>query len=257
MAEEQTSRYEQYKQDRQGVRTPADVEIKYNLGQMIQLLEEHLKNQGNPHGVNLKQLAALGFKRILTSDDDMNNLIEEGVYAYLTASRPKNCPYKNAGIVEVIYAGSDTTRIIQRVTRYGVAGQTTFRTLYENNWNDWTEVALKSDTYFASGDIISTTIHTSGYVTTSGTQVYFVVPISKCVPDGLAVSIASGNGFILRQSGKYTHGSSSNGWVTPSSCSAWLLDSQTVQVRATFSDTTNVTNNDAIGVQWDGTITFS
>lgn len=111
--------------------------------------------------------------------------------------------------------------------------------------------------YYEAGDSFSTTIYTSGYVTTSATHVYFVIPVSKPIIGNPGVLVSSNEGFKLRQSGKYTHGSSSNGWVTPSSCSAWLLDSQTIQVRATFSDTTNVTNNDTIAVQWDGTITFS
>lgn len=104
-------------------------------------LVNHLDNKSNPHEVTLSQLKAFGYKRVLTSADNLNTLIEEGVYPYSTASVPQNCFYANAGVVEVIKADSDTTRIIQRVTRYGLAGASAFRTLYEGNWNTWTEYA--------------------------------------------------------------------------------------------------------------------
>lgn len=83
-----------------------------------------------------------GFKRVLTSADDLNTLFEEGVYRYSTSSVPANCPYSNAGVVEVIHSGSDSSGIIQRVSRYGEAGHTKQRILYSDSWLAWTIVPL-------------------------------------------------------------------------------------------------------------------
>lgn len=83
------------------------------------------------------------FKRVLTSDDDLNNITEPGIYRYSTSSVPKNCPYENAGTVEVIYAGS-TSGIKQVVTRYGLAGESQFRISYSGTWLDWKRYTVES-----------------------------------------------------------------------------------------------------------------
>lgn len=83
------------------------------------------------------------FKRLLTAEDDLNDIKESGVYFYSSTSVPANCPYSNAGIVEVVGTGHENTRKIQRVTRYGEAGYTTQRILDQNaDWLEWTAVPL-------------------------------------------------------------------------------------------------------------------
>lgn len=74
----------------------------------------------------------------LTSDDDLNSIFTPGMYQYATASVPQNCPFANAGIVEVIKSQS---KYIQRVTRYGVAGQSAERLCNgttSDKWLAWT-----------------------------------------------------------------------------------------------------------------------
>lgn len=70
---------------------------------------------------------------MLTADDDLNNLLISGIYQYSTDSIPANCPFANAGVVEIIRSHS---RYIQRVTRYGVAGQSAER-VYSGTTNGW------------------------------------------------------------------------------------------------------------------------
>lgn len=85
-----------------------------------------------------------GFVRQLTSEDDLNTLTETGVYTYSTSSVPKNCPYNNAGTVEVIGTGfSSGTK--QVVTRYGAVGESRFRMQYEGNWQDWERYTVYKD----------------------------------------------------------------------------------------------------------------
>ncbi len=90
----------------------------------------------------LTNLGALGFVRILTSADDLNNIVQPGIYVYYTDSIPANCPYQNAGVVEVIATNSTTGRLIQRVTRYGVSGQSSMRALDSGTWKDWVAYSM-------------------------------------------------------------------------------------------------------------------
>lgn len=111
--------------------------------------------------------------------------------------------------------------------------------------------------YYEVGDSFSEMIYTSGYLTSSATSVFFIISLSKPVIGNPTVSLSSSNGFVLRQNGKYTHGTASGSFKAPASYSAWLLDCNTIQVKAVFNDVTNTTNNDTIAVQWDGTVIFN
>lgn len=111
--------------------------------------------------------------------------------------------------------------------------------------------------YRRRGDSMNITLKTAGYVTNSGQDVTFIVPFTVPIVGSPTVTVASGSGFVLRQGNSYTHGSSASTFVTPTSYSASLATFHGITVVAKFSNTTNVTNNDAIGIYWSGTITFS
>lgn len=124
------------KQDRQGVRTAADLERKYNLGQLIKKvlrLEEYVDGK------------AFGRMRLLTSEDDCDNIKDDGVYWYSTASVPKNAPFANAAIIEVYGADNDSSQKIQRGTRYGAGGYSATRALYSGSWCEWHHYALTAN----------------------------------------------------------------------------------------------------------------
>ena len=114
--------------------------------------------------------------------------------------------------------------------------------------------------YYRAGDVINFTgnaaVRTSGYVTNSGKNVVFTIPVSKPVIGSPSITAASGQGFVLRQDGNYTHGSAASTFVKPTSYSV-VLNSSGFVVTAVFDVTTNVVNNDATGIYWDGTITLS
>lgn len=93
-------------------------------------------------------------KRTLTSDDDLNTLYEPGIYSFATASIPANSPFSNGSIVEVIYATD--ARIIQRVTRYGKAGQSAERILFGTDWLTWViddEASTTTTANYVGGNI--------------------------------------------------------------------------------------------------------
>lgn len=115
--------------------------------------------------------------------------------------------------------------------------------------------------YYKAGDVINFTgnngaVRTSGYVTNAGKNIVFTIPVSKPVIGSPSITVESGQGLVLRQNDKYTHGSAASTFVKPTSYSVILNNSGFV-VTAVFDVTTNVINNDAIGIYWDGIITLS
>ena len=114
--------------------------------------------------------------------------------------------------------------------------------------------------YYRAGDIINFTVRTSGYVTNSGKNVNFIIPITKPVIGSPTAIATSENGFILLQNG-YTHGSNGASnpvvYAKPTSYAVSANYNSGFIVTAYFDVTTNVTNNSPIGVCWDGTITLS
>lgn len=111
--------------------------------------------------------------------------------------------------------------------------------------------------YLRRGDSFNITFRGSGYVTNSGMDVSFWLPVSMPIIGSPTTVAASGSGFILRQGAKYTHGSAADVYVIPTTYEATGNYRNGIYIKAVFSDTTNVTNNDAIGIYWSGTITFS
>lgn len=112
--------------------------------------------------------------------------------------------------------------------------------------------------YYSAGDSLTLTIYTAGFVTSGGASIRFLVPFAKPIIGNPTITITSGSGLTIRQGGAYTHGSGASTSVKPSSYSTiGDTDWNSVQIVATMSDTTNVQNNDALGIYWNGTITFS
>lgn len=95
--------------------------------------------------VNLYSFFAKGFQRVLTSADDCDNLFDDGVYVYSTASVPANAPFENAAVIEVFGADSTTTQKIQRAYRYGEAGHSAFRPLYNSKWGVWAKPLIMNE----------------------------------------------------------------------------------------------------------------
>lgn len=110
--------------------------------------------------------------------------------------------------------------------------------------------------YYRKGMSVSMTLITAGFVTNSGKDVYFWIPLSKPMFGNPTVTLSSGLGFILRNGGNYTHGSGASENVKPDSYYVYAYQNG-LYVKASFTNTTNVVNNDAIGIQWNGTVTFS
>ena len=112
--------------------------------------------------------------------------------------------------------------------------------------------------YYRKGDSITAYIFTAGYVSSGSDNVYISIPFSKPVIGNPTVTVTSSNGVILRQNGKYTHGSTSDVGVTPTKLTAYLSGNGSfIRLIMRFSATTNAVNNAPAGVSFNGTITFS
>ena len=121
-----------------------------------------------------------------------------------------------------------------------------------------TDNVVEYKPYFSAGDTISVNISTAGYITTGSKEVCFIIPIAKPIIGVTSLTVTTDNGMVLRQGGKYTHGSAS-GVVTRAN--SYTLSAEAngnyISVRATFNNVTNAINNDTIGIVWNAVITLS
>lgn len=111
--------------------------------------------------------------------------------------------------------------------------------------------------YYRKGDSFTITLRTAGYITNSAKDLYFCIPLAKPVIGSPTISVSSVDGFILRQGNAYTHGSAESTYVKPRSYTASATHANGISIKATFSNVTKATNNDAIGIHWSGKVTFS
>lgn len=110
--------------------------------------------------------------------------------------------------------------------------------------------------YYRRGDTIDVYLHTSGYATTGGKEILFLVPLSKPIIDSPTVSVSSINGLVLRQNNSYPHNSSN--YCKPASYRVTdVTHAFGFNVRASFDNNTGVTNNSPIGIVANIRITFS
>ncbi len=109
--------------------------------------------------------------------------------------------------------------------------------------------------YYKAGDRLSGKWKGGGYVTTAKKEVVFTVPLAKPIVGNPTITVAAS--LIIRQAGKYTHGSASSTKVTPKSYEVERGIGDAICITCVMSDLTNAVNNDACAVSADLTITFS
>ena len=110
--------------------------------------------------------------------------------------------------------------------------------------------------YYHRGDTIDVYLHTSGYATTGGKDILFLVPLSKPIIGNPTVSVSSINGLVFRQNNSYPHNSSN--YCKPASYRVTdVTHAFGFNVRASFDNNTGVTNNSPIGIVANIRITFS
>lgn len=85
-----------------------------------------------PAVLTAKELEEKGMliRKVLTAEDDLDRIFENGLYWYLTGDIPKNAPFDNEAIVEVFGSNEDTKQKIQRATRSGRRGEIAERPIH-------------------------------------------------------------------------------------------------------------------------------
>lgn len=112
--------------------------------------------------------------------------------------------------------------------------------------------------YFCAGDSFGATFGTAGYITGSGKNVIFIIPLSKPIIGNPTVTITSVEGLMVRQNNKYLYGGSSTKYVKPSKYAVHsTLNGGCIHIHATMRNTTDVTNNSPCGIYANIKITFS
>lgn len=112
--------------------------------------------------------------------------------------------------------------------------------------------------YMTKGDSFDTTIQVGGYITNSGKDVTFQLPLNNPVIGSPTVTIASVDGLCVRQNNKYLYGSAASTFAKPSSYSCTLVNGGNhIKITAKMANTTNVENNSACGIYASIKVTFS
>lgn len=146
-----------------------------------------------------------------------------------------------------IYADNSNTKIVSSDVIKLDAGRIYLST-YLGAWRP----------YFCAGDSISATFGTAGYITSSGKDVIFIIPLSKPIIGSPTVTVTSVEGLMVRQNNKYLYGGSSTKYVKPRKYTVHsTLSGGCIYVFATMPNTTDVTNNSPCGIWAKIKITFS
>lgn len=146
-----------------------------------------------------------------------------------------------------IYADNSNTKIVSSDVIKLDAGRIYLST-YLGAWRP----------YFCAGDSISATFGTAGYITSSGKDVIFIIPLSKPIVGNPTVTVTSVEGLMVRQNNKYLYGGSSTKYVKPSKYAVHsTLSGGCLHIFATMQNTTDVTNNSPCGIYANIKITFS
>lgn len=146
-----------------------------------------------------------------------------------------------------IYADNSNTKIVSSDVIKLDAGRIYLST-YLGAWRP----------YFCAGDSIGATFGTAGYITSSGKDVIFIIPLSKPIIGNPTVTVTSVEGLMVRQNNKYLYGGSSTKYVKPRKYTIHsTLSGGCIHVFATMPNTTDVTNNSPCGIWANIKITFS
>lgn len=112
--------------------------------------------------------------------------------------------------------------------------------------------------YMTKGYSFNTTIQVGGYITNSGKDVTFQLPLNNPVIGNPTVTIASVDGLCVRQNNKYLYGSAASTFAKPSSYGCTLVNNGNhIKITAKMANTTNVENNSACGIYASIKVTFS
>lgn len=176
-----------------------------------------------------------------------------------------NIYFNNGSAIVFDTVSGSTKRVLNQNGEALYVGYDNYNQKYGNSYLLGTDVLLGTNCtgnkvdfrpYYRKGDAIDVYLHTSGYATTGGKDILFLVPLSKPIIGNPTVSVSSVNGLVLRQNNSYPHNSSN--YCKPASYTVTdVTHAFGFDVKASFDDNTGVTNNSPIGIVANIRITFS
>lgn len=102
------------------------------------------------------------------------------------------------------------------------------------------------------------TFYGAGYVTNSGLDVHFQVPINKVMCGITGATVTTAPTFIIRENNKYCYNATYSAGASASTIILQVKNGNSLHVLARFANTSNVTNNSPVGVEMTAmTVTFS
>lgn len=113
--------------------------------------------------------------------------------------------------------------------------------------------------YYTAGDSITpnANMRLNGFITNSGSQLYFNIPLSKPMVGVTKATITNhaSKSLIIRQAGEYVWGSGGSTWIDPTS---WSTSLEEGMINVTASSSSKAyKNNYPAAIMFRGTITFS
>ena len=111
--------------------------------------------------------------------------------------------------------------------------------------------------YYRKGDSISMSYYGAGFINNNEKEIQFSISLNRPLIGSPTITVASVNGLVIRQGGRYLYESGGGSYAKPSkySCS---VQGNMIVITATMANNTNViTKNDTIGVYASIKITFS
>ena len=212
------------------------------------------------------------------NSDGFSNMIIKGYETYintgrlqLAASEPiyiyndmvlpnsgKIYGYSTSGnLITAFEAQSSSNNVV--INYGGYANNSANTNIYGGDINIYSANAGNSGyrPYLRAGDVLTFDLFTAGYVTGSGKDIHFVVPLSKPILGNPTITATSTDGFQIRQNNKYGYGGNNSSYVKPRSYSVKGTHANGIHIYVSFANDTNITNNSSVGIRWNGKITFS
>lgn len=214
-------------------------------------------------GENSSMSAAIGYDGLVYAQgvSDMGNLsvggnatidgkATIGGHVFLNNSKDIFCQLSDGTNIDVMHMSTTDHLVIGGGLRTNT--EASFSNIYLDTQGDIifrigdSTESTNLRVYREYGDSITISgIALTGYISNSSKSAYFTIPVDRpTIDSSCAVTV---EGVTLRQGGKYLYGSSASKDVVPSSISAYVRGGN-IYVAMTFSNTTNVINNETVGI---------
>lgn len=128
---------------------------------------------------NYDMLNSLVYKATLTSADDLDNYMTQGIY-YINASVPSNCPTNYCKLLVLGDVNNVPTQVIMRAD--GSTGRMWIRNYGGSPliWRAWHRIIGDDEIYYRSGETSSPNAYIAqGYLSESGKRMRFQVELAK------------------------------------------------------------------------------